>query len=228
MEYPDDISDAASELLMAWTLLDNIRLDVIPSFARNLESLSRGVVFPSDIKEVETYTNAERAELLQSQATEAATLEERTCIATENLRSFAEILLMQCQERLMPLAQLESQFEYALYELLVEVANHRRTPTTPDPMRDYNAMQTNLRRASHQARLFACFYKSSIRDISISIFQYVVPQELKSAHFSLLIHFSPFETVTDPPHVVRNIKAWTLSKLEIGSLSNPASKKYAN
>jgi hypothetical protein len=181
MEYPAELADAASELITAWTCLDNIRLEALPTFAHALESTAEGIVFPSDLAEVEAYSNPERALLLQTQAAEAGTLEERTAAALESFRSFCEILLLQCQEQTIPLAQLEPHLEFALYELLLEVANQRRTPTMPDPLRDYKSMQTNLRRASHQARLISSFYKSSIEDMTISIFQVLVPSELKSA-----------------------------------------------
>ena len=57
MDYRFDIADVAAELLTAWTCLDNVRLEALPSFARTVESGSVGVEFPTDLKEIETYQN---------------------------------------------------------------------------------------------------------------------------------------------------------------------------
>ena len=183
MEYPAELADVASELITAWTCLDNIRLEALPSFAHSLESSVEGILFPSDYVEVEGYNNLERAALLETQAIEAATLEERTGVALESFRSFCEILLLQCEEQSIPLVQLEPHLELPLYEILVEAANQRRSPTHPDALRDYKAMQTNLRRACYQAKLLSSFYREPIYDVAQAIFHTIVPQELKSSFF---------------------------------------------
>lgn len=180
MQYPAELADVASELITAWTCLDNIRLEALPSFAHSVESSAEGIAFPCDHEEVKAYKNEERAGLLEAQAAEATILEERTSVALESFRSFCEILLLQCQEQSIPLVQLEPHLELPLYELLVEVVNQRRSPTHPDALRDYKSMQTNLRRAAHQAKLLAAFYRAPLTDMALSLYHHLVPAELKS------------------------------------------------
>lgn len=174
-----DVADAAAELLTAWTMLENIRLEALPSFARKLDSSASGLSFPSDLAAINVYQNLERASVLSEHAAEAAMLEERTAAALDSFRSFCEILILQCQEQALPLAHLEPQLELPVYELLVEVANLRRNSTAPDPLREYRSMQNNLRRVAFQAKLASFFYSQPLSDLTISIFHFLVPQELR-------------------------------------------------
>lgn len=184
MEFPPAVADVASELIATWSCLDNIRLDALPNFGRQLESGARDLALPIVLREVETHLNEKRAGELRELAKEAAMLAERTGAQLETFRSFCEILLMQCQEQSIALVQLEAHLEVQVYDIVVEMAKAKRAEAmgsiTIDPLRDYKSMQTNLQRASFQAQLLAIFYSAPIQPISKSIWHTLIPPELKS------------------------------------------------
>lgn len=184
MEFPPAVADVASELIAAWSCLDNIRLDALPNIGRRLDSGAHKLELPVNFREVEGHMDEKRAGELRELAKEAATLAERTSAQLETFRSFCEILLMQCQEQSIALVQLEAHLEVQVYDMVVDVAKARRAEamgaSVIDPLRDYKSMQTNLQRASFQAQLLALFFSTPIQPMSRSIWHNLVPPELKS------------------------------------------------